>query len=512
MEPNDILLNRSEQGGRQYNQDRASVHRADSDFFAVVADGVGGSDDGALAAAVVMDLSQDFWEKRDQYRDTVVFLNEFAAACNHRIREIRDEGTSTATTFAALLRLKGTLTSAHAGDSRVYQFDGAGQSVGHTRDHSLAYAKFLMGEISEEDVATHPGQTQLLNCLDGSSDLQVDITDWDLTLGEHFVLCTDGFWEMSGPQDMVGLIRSEDPDAAFSSSFTAWLANHPQHDNTTVVIARLGSAEPPAAMPATRRRWPWLVLGLLALVVIAGGYFLWIDQYQTCCAPPPIPASLAPAQPETFAPENSVDESLPEGAEPAPEQEPEGGTEGESGGSDYGIETGVNLNNVSRDTVPTSPGDDDIEVLTERLKTDGVVGENDALEQSGETKDEFAHIVKVQQYVNETPVFGGELVYRKVDAGLDILSGRLANLPDVPASPAHSFAECFSRYQAEQQQDGVNVSKHEEDAPALYIDAASSGYMWLVEVTQEPDGAAFTLFLLDAGCEALRLVPSHVSG
>lgn len=507
MEPNDILLNRSEQGGREYNQDRVSVHWSETDFFAVVADGVGGSDDGALAASMVVDLSQKFWEQREQYSDPEVFLNEFADACNQRIREIRDGGTTTATTFAALLQLRGSLKSAHAGDSRVYQFDGDGKVIAHTRDHSLAYAKFLMGDIREEDVATHPGQVQLLNCLDGGADLQVDITDWDPDRGEYFLLCTDGFWEMAGNENMVAIMRSEDPGAAFSSLFTEWMADHPEHDNTTLAIVRLRNSDRPPVLPPHRKHWPWLVVSLLALVVVASGYFLWLDRYETCCAAP-TPPGFASVQSGSVTRETSAGEPPPAESQ----REPAAEEESESDGSDAGVETGTNLNNVPADTVPVPTGENDSEVLADYLKKGGLVGESDILEQSGETKDKYAHIIKVQQYVNETPVFGGELVYRKVDGGLEILSGRLTNLADVPDRPTHAFAECFARYQATQAEEGVNVSRQQEDSPSLYVDAASSGYMWLAEVVQQPDGAAYTLFLLDEGCEALRLVPTHVSG
>ena len=58
MQPNQILLQQSEQAGRQYNQDRFVVHMDDDsdEIFVVVADGVGGAALGFDLSTLVLDV------------------------------------------------------------------------------------------------------------------------------------------------------------------------------------------------------------------------------------------------------------------------------------------------------------------------------------------------------------------------------------------------------------------------------------------------------------------------
>ncbi|WP_333609220.1 protein phosphatase 2C domain-containing protein, partial [Arsukibacterium sp.] len=75
MHVNQLLLQKSALGGRQYNQDRSAVHvdEASGDIFVVVADGVGGSDNGEVAAQTVVELSHRFWLQRQTYDDASHF-------------------------------------------------------------------------------------------------------------------------------------------------------------------------------------------------------------------------------------------------------------------------------------------------------------------------------------------------------------------------------------------------------------------------------------------------------
>ena len=155
MQPNQILLQQSEQAGRQYNQDRFVVHMDDDsgEIFVVVADGVGGSDNGEIAAQIVVEQSASYWHRRQDFADATSLLTEFVTQCNKAVKLSCEQGTKTATTVVALLYFKQQLVSAHAGDSRLYQFSQSGK-VGQTKDHSLAYAKFMLGEITQQQLAT----------------------------------------------------------------------------------------------------------------------------------------------------------------------------------------------------------------------------------------------------------------------------------------------------------------------------------------------------------------------
>lgn len=84
----------------------------------------------------------------------------------------------------------------HIGDSRLYFFVG-GHIRQRTLDHSVPQMLVKSGEISENDIRTHPDRNRLLRVMGSewnrnSYELSRRIT---LTKDVSFLLCSDGFWE-----------------------------------------------------------------------------------------------------------------------------------------------------------------------------------------------------------------------------------------------------------------------------------------------------------------------------
>ncbi|GGW73399.1 PP2C family protein-serine/threonine phosphatase [Alishewanella tabrizica] len=533
MRVSQILLQASEQGGRAYNQDRLAVHVSDDndDFLLLVADGVGGSEQGEVAADIVVEQSNIFWQKRHRYSDATSLLTDFVLACNTAVKQRAEQGIKTATTLVALLSFKGQLVSAHAGDSRLYQFSCTAK-INQTKDHSLAYAKLIMGEITEQQLATHPSQSQLLNCINGDADLQIDINHWQAELGGYFVLCTDGFWEMFSDDDIVKLIAAEQRDTVFLNRLNSQLQLQPQHDNTTVIIAHLSSSialvddtgakaeELAKVKPETPQssagsigrkaefiKWlAGLVLLLIAAVALAFYYLNSMD----CCAKPVVSAPSAitlsdsvggimqeinAAQPDQAGPEN---------AEPAQSNSEQGNQ------SDTTLLNDNLLSSHELELV-LADGEDAITALLQKLLDEGLVARGSVLNKTAVMLDQYAEITTVQLMVNNTPVYGALLRYRKTAKGIKVIAGKTANLPLLPAAPAHDFASCFARYQQIQAKDNP-VALLNSPAITLYIDAASQSYFWLTPVAVGAAAVTHDLFLSDSNCDALRIISRQVSG
>ncbi|GAC12758.1 PP2C family protein-serine/threonine phosphatase [Aliiglaciecola lipolytica] len=639
MSNNRIIFEKSEQAGRDYNQDRFACHLSEQndDVFIVVADGVGGTKQGELAAEIIASKSEEFWQTRSNFANGEALLNAFATQCNLAIRKTCEQGTSTAATLTALLQLNGELVTAHAGDSRIYQFDENGK-VNQTKDHSLAYAKFLMGEIREDELATHPSQTQLLNCLDGSEAVQCEINHWQLADGEFFVLCSDGFWEIFNNDEILELIKNDNREYIFANRLDDTLQIKPGQDNTTVVLCELdkskavmaseqssanaaktqptahvadvshaqAAAETAPHTQASQTSGVSLKVVLLAIVAIALLvllYFTYRHYTQPCCGPESQilnadefeTTDASPEQQQsqgennlkelTAEPNVVVDEStqLADELENAPEndisddsilQNPEEDTplneasdemddkveeskkassraakevkqkvesevkdqadqlnndeqaatqnfaansevaeivaSDEQGNPQAIPDLNANLDSAPDLALDIAAGEDPVAKLEERLTQDGSIAKGSKLTKTDEMKDQYAEIVTVQLTVNNTPVYGAILRYQKTPSGLEIISGKVSNLPSVPASPTHDFASCFAQYQTAQTKQNNTVQKG-KSTPTLYIDSASAGYFWLTDIVVKETGQAFDLFLLDSSCDSLRLVPRHVS-
>ncbi|MFA3792437.1 PP2C family serine/threonine-protein phosphatase [Aliiglaciecola sp. SL4] len=651
MSNNRIIFEKSEQAGRKYNQDRYAYHLSEdnSDILIVVADGVGGTKQGELAAEIIADKSGVFWQKREEFANGEDFLNTFADECNLAIKQTCEQGTSTAATLTALLQLNGELVSAHAGDSRIYQYDHSGK-VKQSKDHSLAYAKFLMGEISEDELATHPSQTQLLNCLDGSESAHCEINQWQLNAGEYFVLCTDGFWEIFDNDETLELIKNDNREYIFANRIDETLQTKPGQDNTTVVLSQLdkskavpitaaANAEASEGLPQNSSpnntpasslsktvaqddakpllNWKVIVLGLVAFMLIVLLYFTYRNYMQNCCsaepalsveeqldssssgddfpAPvitnpsseleynvageaqkpaevgeqiieqvektvgdvgeileqvePPISEDLkAPLSDAKHTLERALSDaedalsdaddafsdaegSLPQADGSLPDAEDSNNLESSSSAlknfvnsdevvpdaamDEQGDVSGPADLNANLDSAPSlsldvALGEDPIAKLEARLSQDGRVSKDSKLDKIDEMKDQYTEIITVQLKVKNTPVYGAVLRYQKTSSGIEVIAGKVSNLPNVPDAPTHDFMSCFSQYQNAQEQQGKAIEKGQSE-PLLYIDAASSGYFWLADIIVTETGQAFDLFLLDKSCESLRLVSKHVS-
>ena len=145
------------------------------------------------------------------------------------------------TTLAALLIRVGEATSIHAGDSRVMQFSDR-ELVERTLDHSVAQLHVLRGLISEEEMADHPDQKVVFSQIGGGESPESEVKHWDLAKGRRFVLCSDGFWEIFQPWEMLELFSSPDADSELAQRFERKLESLEKHDNTTAVLAELGQA------------------------------------------------------------------------------------------------------------------------------------------------------------------------------------------------------------------------------------------------------------------------------
>jgi len=85
---------------------------------------------------------------------------------------------------------------AHAGDSRLYYLHNKAIEV-YTEDHSVAYKKYLSGEITREQIGFDEDQSSLLRALGNPARSQPDcrLLEHPIAPGDGFVLCSDGMWE-----------------------------------------------------------------------------------------------------------------------------------------------------------------------------------------------------------------------------------------------------------------------------------------------------------------------------
>ncbi len=186
----------SDIGGRSRNEDAIRCVRKNNICCFVIADGLGGHGSGDAAAALAAKTITDCFRAQAEISKDVVYA--YLEAAQNAIAEKRASApqySRMGTTVALLLTDGRKALWAHCGDSRVYRIQKhLIQEI--TDDHSVAFAEFMSGEISYDDIRTSPDQNKLLRTLSDGSKFRPEISE-PIRVDEDtkFMLCTDGFWE-----------------------------------------------------------------------------------------------------------------------------------------------------------------------------------------------------------------------------------------------------------------------------------------------------------------------------
>lgn len=185
----------TDKGGRPVNEDCADAVRAGERYCFVLCDGLGGHGMGDKASSLVTGLLTDYFK-------SCTTLDVFAADALQRAQTALKQAQRTDArlkqmrTTAVVLCIEGSRGLAlHIGDSRLYRFR-EGKVLSRTRDHSIPQILLMAGEITEEEIRSHPDRNKLLRALgDENDELRVEKSEFDIRAGDAFLLCSDGFWE-----------------------------------------------------------------------------------------------------------------------------------------------------------------------------------------------------------------------------------------------------------------------------------------------------------------------------
>jgi PPM family protein phosphatase len=217
---------------RKDNQDSGYV----GPWLLAVCDGVGGAARGDLASSTAIgQLRKLDARPGEDMRGAVAGALHRA---NDRIAELVDDdpslsGTSTTATMALFDGDK--LTFGHVGDSRAYLFRGD-EIRQLTKDHTFVQNLIDEGRISEEDARTHPHRNLILKAIDGVHDIDADLFDLEVQLGDRVLLCSDGASGVLDDGRLADILSMGTPDYAAVELVRASL-DAGTTDNVTCLVA-----------------------------------------------------------------------------------------------------------------------------------------------------------------------------------------------------------------------------------------------------------------------------------
>lgn len=222
-------------GKRGNNEDSFGLHQSGDSLFAIVADGLGGHENGEVASRLAVDsIIKDLSEAEiDEDALLYAILDANKAVCN--------ANNIGKTTVAALWIKDQYAVAAHVGDSRIYQFRN-GEIIFQSVDHSKVQMAVLVGELEPSAVRNHKDRNQLFRALgDPNEELKVDSTELNVLPGDRFLLCSDGFWEPVTEEDMIQTMKETDSPEQWLEAMKQIIVNadKPKQDNYTTVCLQV---------------------------------------------------------------------------------------------------------------------------------------------------------------------------------------------------------------------------------------------------------------------------------
>jgi len=283
---------------RDGNEDRYLVREESGVTLLAVADGVGGSSGGEIAAdAALAELGTRFFGA-PAGRATSDALGEAMRDANAAV--LRAAGTSghhdAATTIVAAAVRAGEAVIANLGDSRAYLIrEGVSRQL--TQDHSGAM---------EHAITRFAGDPR---------GVQADIYVESLRPGDRLLLCSDGLTRHVNAEEIAAAAGEEDVRVAASALVDLANARGGQ-DNVTVVIHAPG--RPAAAASAAGRAVAFAVFVLLILVTVGGAVAVLFAAGSAAPATPRPTVSATASPTETASPSPSPSPT----PEPSPSASP----------------------------------------------------------------------------------------------------------------------------------------------------------------------------------------------
>ncbi len=211
----------------------------------IVADGMGGHRAGEIASAIsVRKVAQRITQ------DTVLRLFDAGDSAElppiqEMIRKALEDANEAVvervpgggTTLTAALLLGHQVTIGHVGDSRAYIISENGTKV-ITRDHSLVERLKELGQLSEDEAASHPQRNVLYRAIGQGANLEVDVFSYPIPPEGYLLVCSDGLWSVVPEIDIQTIIlESSNPQVACEKLVhAANAAGGP--DNITAILVK----------------------------------------------------------------------------------------------------------------------------------------------------------------------------------------------------------------------------------------------------------------------------------
>jgi protein phosphatase len=235
---------------RSHNED-SLFFDADLGLF-IVADGLGGHAAGEIASKIVVDQMAKFIKQtakpesnalsdsEDEFIWNEIRLKTAIQMSNKAIAEnivLHPERKTMGSTVVACLIEGKRVTMAHVGDSRAYRLnDHCIQQI--TRDHSWVAEQVASGILTKEEAKRHPFRNIITQALGNTTDLDIEIHNFEITNSDTILLCSDGLSGMVPDEQILEFFNQAPNLQNAARNLISKAIENGGEDNVTVVLAR----------------------------------------------------------------------------------------------------------------------------------------------------------------------------------------------------------------------------------------------------------------------------------
>ena len=224
--------------GQRANQEDA-IAQWDNRLF-VLCDGMGGHEKGEVASQTVCqslvkwfegNIKDEFFSD-DQLREAIEYAyTELDKFDDNSLRKM-------GTTLTLLYIYRKGVIAAHIGDSRICHIRPNETILYQSRDHSLVFDLFQAGEISYEEMSTHPQKNIITRAMSPGKDNRhrpdiIHITD--IKPDDYFYMCSDGMLEQMTNDELLSLLSANTSDEDKQKRLTELTANNQDNHSTWLI-------------------------------------------------------------------------------------------------------------------------------------------------------------------------------------------------------------------------------------------------------------------------------------
>ena len=169
---------------------------------------MGGLAKGEVASSTVINSISEWFEAEfadifysgiDQ-NELRISLENFIYRMNEKIQTYgKMNRCSMGTTFVLLIIADGKYYIINVGDSRAYRVRDSFDQL--TKDQTYVQREIDMGRMTPEEAEKDPQRNVLLQCIGASNYIQPDFYTGDVTPGDCYLLCSDGFRHVIDPTE-----------------------------------------------------------------------------------------------------------------------------------------------------------------------------------------------------------------------------------------------------------------------------------------------------------------------